>query len=212
MFSVDSMLNFKDFSRKLSISPRLFFGGGTCMIQYCQVHVPRRWSSCAPRDKWYTGTSEACRCGGWKADLVNGVMWSKTARQEWCNHFPERQHDMFSLRQELRNKSSSKSANELRMSSLKVHPAKISKWMVTLLDVHSFFDKIFWVEEFETSYLMGIGRDFEAGKWMMDLLLWQRMCGHCPLLHLEPRESELGKGARWSKNIKHVDGLSWKCT
>ena len=53
-----------------------------------------------------------------------------------------------------RNKSSSKSASELRMSmSLKVHPAKISKWMVTLLDVHSFFlTKIFRVEEFETTY------------------------------------------------------------
>lgn len=36
----------------------------------------------------------------------------------------------------------------------------------------------------------------------MDLLLWQRMCGHCPLLHLEMRESELGKGARWSKEYQ----------
>lgn len=132
------------------------------------------------------------------------------ARQEWCNHFPERQHDMFSLRQEQVFQQISKWITYVHV--IESPPSKISKWIVILLDLNSFFDTIFRVEEFETSYFWGIGRDFEAGKWMMDRLLWQRTCDHCPLLHLEPRESELGKGARWSKNIKHVDGLFWKCT
>lgn len=118
-FFVDSMLSFKDFSRKLSISTFVFWVEdlhdsilpGPCtkkMILVCS------WRQVI---HWYFRSLQV-----WRIENRFG---------EWSDVEQDRNDVIIFQKGNMtcflcdRNKSSSKSANELRMSmSLKVHPAK----------------------------------------------------------------------------------------